>query len=31
VRTEIARMLAGDGESAEALRHAEALLREIKS
>ncbi len=31
VRTEIARMLAGDGESTEALRHAEALLREIKS
>jgi DNA repair protein RecN (Recombination protein N) len=31
VRTEIARMLAGDGESAEALRHAEALLREIKT
>jgi DNA repair protein RecN (Recombination protein N) len=30
VRTEIARMLAGDGASAEALRHAEALLREIK-
>jgi DNA repair protein RecN (Recombination protein N) len=31
VRTEIARMLAGDGESTEALKHAEALLREIKS
>jgi DNA repair protein RecN (Recombination protein N) len=31
VRTEIARMLAGDGESAEALKHAEALLREIKA
>jgi DNA repair protein RecN (Recombination protein N) len=31
VRTEIARMLAGDGESTEALRHAEALLREIKA
>jgi len=31
VRTEIARMLAGDGESAEALKHAAALLREIKA
>jgi DNA repair protein RecN (Recombination protein N) len=31
VRAEIARMLAGDGESAVALKHAEALLREIKA
>lgn len=29
-RTEIARMLAGDAKGAEALRHAEALMKEIK-
>jgi DNA repair ATPase RecN len=30
LRTEIARMLSGDERGAEALKHAEALLRDIK-
>ena len=31
LRTEIARMLSGDERGAEALKHAEALLREVRA
>jgi DNA repair protein RecN (Recombination protein N) len=31
IRTEIARMLSGDARGAEALKHAEALIRDIKA